>query len=299
MPPSTQPSPPFAEPASEDFAAASAAAAGLGSQEALAPGPADGENAGPDRSPTATSHSDDAISVHRPDFRVAALLAFTGLLGVAAAFVLLVEKIALLRDPAYVPSCSINPVLSCGSIMTTSQAEVLGFPNPILGLVGFTVVTTVGLALLAGAHLARWFWIGLQAGTTLGVLFVHWLIFQSLYRIGALCPYCMLVWVVTITIFLAVTRRNITHGIIPSSRLMKQITAYTPTVLTAWLLSISTLVTIRFWEYWTLQLRAAGSSLRSAALSPTGWMAIGATLYLLILAAALMQRRRRRRGPPR
>ena len=46
--------------------------------------------------------------------------------------------------------------------------------------------------------LPRWYWAGLAAGTLLGTVFVHWLIFQSLYRIGALCPYCMVVWAVTI-----------------------------------------------------------------------------------------------------
>ncbi|PRC62285.1 hypothetical protein C6A85_03910, partial [Mycobacterium sp. ITM-2017-0098] len=34
--------------------------------------------------------------------------------------------------------------------------------------------------------------------------FVHWLIFQSLYRIGALCPYCMVVWAVTIPLLVVV-----------------------------------------------------------------------------------------------
>ena len=37
-----------------------------------------------------------------------------GLLGFVAAFVLAVEKYALLADPAYVPTCSLNPMLSCG-----------------------------------------------------------------------------------------------------------------------------------------------------------------------------------------
>ena len=35
-------------------------------------------------------------------------------------------------------------------------------------------------------------------------MFVHWLIFQSLYRIGALCPYCMVVWAVTIPLLVVV-----------------------------------------------------------------------------------------------
>jgi len=44
---------------------------------------------------------------------------------------------------------------------------------------------------------------------------VHWLIFQSLYRIGALCPYCMVVWVVTITVFWNVTLHNLTREHLP------------------------------------------------------------------------------------
>ncbi|RLK09587.1 vitamin K epoxide reductase family protein [Micromonospora sp. M71_S20] len=65
------------------------------------------------------------------------VLTIGGLVGALAAFVLSVEKMALLENPAYIPSCSINPVLSCGSIMTTSQAEVFGFANPLIGLATF------------------------------------------------------------------------------------------------------------------------------------------------------------------
>lgn len=42
---------------------------------------------------------------------------------VFASATLLIEKIEDLENPDYVPSCSINPVLSCGSIMRTSQAR--------------------------------------------------------------------------------------------------------------------------------------------------------------------------------
>jgi hypothetical protein len=53
--------------------------------------------------------------------------------------VLAVERYALLADPAYVPTCSLNPVLNCGSIMASSQAEAFGFPNPLLGVAGAPV----------------------------------------------------------------------------------------------------------------------------------------------------------------
>ncbi|HEY6574208.1 MAG TPA: vitamin K epoxide reductase family protein, partial [Mycobacterium sp.] len=124
-----------------------------------------------------------------------------GVVGLAAALTLTIEKIEILINPDYVPSCSINPVLSCGSVMVTPQASAFGFPNPLIGIVSFTVVVVTGVLAVANVRLPRWYWAGLATGTLLGVAFIHWLIFQSLYRIGALCPYCMAVWAVTIPLF--------------------------------------------------------------------------------------------------
>lgn len=173
-----------------------------------------------------------------------------GVLGLAAAFTLLVEKIALLKDPAYVPSCSVNPVLSCGSIMNTDQAEVFGFPNPVLGVAGFTALLTIGAVLLTRVTLPRWFWWGIQGGTTFGVVFVHWLIFQSLYRIEALCPYCMVVWIAAIAAFVAATARNVNNheGARPSGT--HALTSYAPSVVILWIALIAGLILVQFWTYW-------------------------------------------------
>src|SRR6185503_10511846 len=128
-----------------------------------------------------------------------------GVVGLAAALTLTVEKIEILIDPDYVPSCSINPVLSCGSVMITDQASAFGFPNSLIGIVAFTVLLVTGVLALAKVDLPRWYWAGLAVGTLLGTAFVHWLIYQSLYRIGALCPYCMVVWAVTIPLLVVVS----------------------------------------------------------------------------------------------
>ncbi|MFD1540547.1 vitamin K epoxide reductase family protein [Nonomuraea guangzhouensis] len=183
------------------------------------------------------------------------LLLISGAIGLLAAFVLTIEKIALLKDPAYVPSCSINPVLSCGSIMRTPQAELFGFPNPLLGIAGFAVVITIGAALLAGARFDRWLWLGLQTGVTAGAVFVHWLIFQSLYVIGALCPYCMIVWAVTVPIFWYVTLHNAIQRNLPLPagvrRAVQGISGYHTVALTIWFLGIVSLIGVRFWSYWS------------------------------------------------
>ena len=87
-----------------------------------------------------------------------------GVVGLAAAFTLTIEKIKLLDNPAYVPSCSINPVLSCGSVMATPQAAAFGFPNPLIGVVAFSVVVVTGVLAVAKVPLPRWYWAGLAVG---------------------------------------------------------------------------------------------------------------------------------------
>lgn len=138
------------------------------------------------------------------------ILIIGGALGLLAAVILMVEKIAVLKDPSHQLSCSINPVLSCGPIMNSDQASAFGFPNPILGIAMFPMVIATGAMLLAGAQkLKRWFWLCFQLGTVFGIGFVTWLFTQSLYSIGALCIYCMVVWAVTIPIFWTTLAFNI------------------------------------------------------------------------------------------
>jgi uncharacterized membrane protein len=186
--------------------------------------------------------------------RLAWILIVGSALGLLASFVLTMEKMALLENPAHRLSCSLNPVLSCGPIIASPESTAFGFPNPFLGLAGFSVVMTVGVALLAGASFKRWFWRGLQAGTIFGILFVHWLIFQSLYEIGALCLYCMLVWSITAPIFWYTTLHNLKEGHLPTPKPLKGIVAFSQRhhldILISWYVLVVALIIIRFWYYW-------------------------------------------------
>ena len=195
-----------------------------------------------------------AAVVDRDSTRLGWGLLVGGAIGLVAAFVLVVEKIALLGDSDYVPTCSVNPVLNCGSIMQTTQAEVFGFPNPLIGVASFPVLMATGAALVAGAALQRWYWWGLQTGVTIGAGFVVWLIFQSLYRIGALCPYCMVVWAVVIPVFWFVTVHNLRSGVFGArtarSTAVRRIHDAQVLVLTLVVLLVLGLIMEQFWSYW-------------------------------------------------
>jgi uncharacterized membrane protein len=172
-----------------------------------------------------------------------------GVLGLTAALTLTIEKIEILINPSYVPSCSINPVLSCGSVMVTPQASAFGFPNPLIGIVAFTVVLVTGVLAVFKVALPRWYWGGLAIGTLLGVGFIHWLIFQSLYRIGALCPYCMVVWAITIPLLVVVAsialQPRLENGV---ARFVYQ---WRWSLVTLWFTALILMILVRFWNYWS------------------------------------------------
>lgn len=171
-----------------------------------------------------------------------------GVVGLAASVTLTVEKIRLLTDASYVPSCNLNPVLSCGPVMATPQASVLGFPNPLMGIAAFTVVAVTGVLAVTKVPLPRWYWGGLAAGTLVGAGFVHWLIFQSLYRIGALCPYCMVVWAVTMLLLVIFAALAFEPDHVRKNLQLLHRWRWTLTAL--WFIALFLLVFIRFQDYW-------------------------------------------------
>ncbi len=182
------------------------------------------------------------------------LLIICGTIGLLAAFVIMVEKIELLKDPSFTPSCNLNPVISCGSVMESKQSNAFGFPNPLIGLMAFPVVITTGVIMLMGVKPKRWYMLGLQAGTVFGLGFVHWLFFESVYRIGALCPYCMAVWVMTITTFWYVLMYNLRRAYIKLPAAWQGANGFLQKhhldILILWFLVIAALILKRFWYYY-------------------------------------------------
>ena len=193
-----------------------------------------------------TADASSGVSVRTAS---AVWILIAGVVGLAAALTLTVEKIEILINPDYVPSCSINPVLSCGSVMVTPQASAFGFPNPLIGIVAFSVVVVTGVLALAKVRLPRWYWAGLAIGTLLGVVFIHWLIFQSLYRIGALCPYCMGVWAVTIPLFVVVA--SIALRPLQSNAAARVLYTWRWSLVALWFTGLILLILVRFWDYWS------------------------------------------------
>lgn len=170
------------------------------------------------------------------------------------------ERLRLALDPSYVPTCSFNPLLDCGAVASSPQASVLGedFPNTLLGVIGFSVLLTLGVLMLSGTRLSvpiRW---GLQAGVVAGAAFVHWLIVVSVFQLGVLCPWCIVVWVVVVPVAWYVTLTNAVGGLfgrrVADSAPVAALAAAHVAPVLLWYAGLLALLGVTFAEQWALML---------------------------------------------
>jgi len=168
-------------------------------------------------------------------------IAFTvlGVIGWFAAFMLLTEYIHTLQDPAYDPSCNISLLVTCGVNMNSWQGSIFGFSNTILGVTGFVAPIILGFLLLGNHKLSRWFWLGMAFGHTGALVLVIWLFTQSVFVLGTLCPWCMVVWSVTIPLFFMVARKTL-GAFLPDSRVTEFVSNW------MWVFIVSLYIAIAF-----------------------------------------------------
>ena len=179
------------------------------------------------------------------------LMTIAGSIGLAAAVQLTIDKFTLMQnkidDVDTALSCDFSAFVSCGGVMDSAQAEVFGFPNSIIGIVGFSVVTALGVLFWTGAPAARWVWTGLQLGCVFGIGFVTWLQYQSIYQLELLCPYCMVVWAVTILLFVYVTACSL-RGIAPQSPITRFVSNWSLLIVALWYVAIASAIWFQFGE---------------------------------------------------
>lgn len=181
------------------------------------------------------------------------LIIFVALVGIVASLVLTLDKIHVIKDPNYNPACNINPVFSCGSVMKTKQAEIAGVPNTIVGLIGFPMLLMVGALMLFGAEMKKRFWQLFQIVSLAGLVGVIYLFYQGVYRINALCLYCMSVWVVVILLNWYTLIWNLQNGYIKLPKTFKRygdfVLKHHIDILVVVYLILAVLIGSHFWYY--------------------------------------------------
>lgn len=159
-------------------------------------------------------------------------------IGLLASFELVRGKLIRAENPDAVLSCDISPFASCGTVMTHWQSELFGFPNQLIGLIAYPIALFFGVLILSKVELPKWIHLSFNVGVFLGVVFTTWLFTQSVFVIGVLCPWCILVWAVQIPLFVFVTTSSIKQGFFRN---------FAETPLGQYLLKVPTLIVITWY----------------------------------------------------
>jgi uncharacterized membrane protein len=130
-------------------------------------------------------------------------------LSLFAAMILSIDAFKLAKDVNTELSCSINAVVSCGKVALSWQSTVFGFPNSFIGLMFESAVITIAIAGLMQVRFPNSLMRIAFFIYSAALFFALWLFSQSFFVIKAFCPWCMLVTVSTISVFMSMLRINI------------------------------------------------------------------------------------------
>lgn len=195
------------------------------------------------------------------------LLLSLSLIGLLASSILMNDTVKLATNPNVELPCNINPFISCKSVASTWQSHVFGFPNPILGIISFSLLFGLALALIyhvipyennsGGTPFnplkKKYFWTLVNYGIFASVLFAVWFAYESIFVIGSLCIYCMTVWAAVWPIFIYTTLWNIEENHFSLKKINHHCDEFLKKhhffLLVAWYIIIATLIFFRFKDF--------------------------------------------------
>lgn len=130
------------------------------------------------------------------------LLVTVSLIALAASAELVLSELKTLKDPSAALGCDINPLIGCSSSLLQWQAHLLfGIPNALVGTALFAGLAGVFLGWVGG-RLPRWLPLTIEAGLTAALFLIIFFLHQSVTVFRTLCPFCMIVWVATIVLWI-------------------------------------------------------------------------------------------------
>ena len=129
-------------------------------------------------------------------------LSLLAVVGLASAIASLYVHVQLVRQPGYLSFCDVSATISCTQVYQSPYAYLLGVPVALLGALWFIAV----LFVLAGG---TWGWQSLRDNavgyvfglSTVGLGFVIYMAFASLYLLKIVCLMCLVTYVAVAGLF--------------------------------------------------------------------------------------------------
>lgn len=146
-----------------------------------------------------------------------ALLALIcSLVGVGSSIGLLLSERTLLSNPNGPLSCDINPLVGCSDFLTSEyNTAFFSVPNAVWGLAFFSAIAALSVAWLAGARFSTWLWRLICVGMLGASAWLVWFWHVSFFVKGSMCPFCLVIWCVTIPLVIHTWIRAAQGGHLP------------------------------------------------------------------------------------
>ncbi len=174
----------------------------------------------PARPPAMANSSDGRPDVSRG---LAIYWIISAALGWVTSFLLFLEYLAQLKDENPIVNCTFSVIVSCTPNLLSPGGNLLGFTNSIFGVTLFLGPLFAGVSSLAGGRMQRWYWRTFVAFIAAAFIFVHVLAYRSVFEYGSLCPWCMVVWLVTIPLFWVTLGWALRSGVFGSADWVAQV----------------------------------------------------------------------------
>ena len=135
-----------------------------------------------------------------------AVAVVAALAGVAFTTMQILEKVAILTDPATSLLCDVNSVISCTNVLNAWQSSVLGPPNALIGAIMFALLGSGALAGLLGSRHSHAYLITLWGLAVFFLCFASWFMFETAFSIVSLCLWCTGIVTAVLVICACLTR---------------------------------------------------------------------------------------------
>lgn len=183
------------------------------------------------------------------------LIAILAAIGLIASLILSYDTLSIAHNSHYVPSCNLNPVISCGSVINAKGDTIFGLPYPYYGIAAFGALLSAAVMVMAGGRPNKYFWRLFLSISGIGVVGAYALLLKSVYSIHALCPFCLSVDVVTTTTFWYSLLYCIDNKYLAlKSKKLTRVYAWCRKhhldLLLAWFLLVAAVLLHHFWYYY-------------------------------------------------
>lgn len=179
------------------------------------------------------------------------ILTISSLVGLIASLVQTIERINIAVHPKTVLSCDLNAIFSCSNVFEAWQSSVFGFSNSLVCMMFFALTAGLALAGATGSKVHRIARYVFHFFAIFFLAFGAWYLWQSTFRIGYICIFCLLCYSAVIIINWAWFRLHYKE-LVSKKTLAKKLESFVANggdilVALLWAVAIGAMIIFRFW----------------------------------------------------